>query len=94
MTVTKRHFVESLHSRLGLSRRDAEALVDSTLEIIKATLENGEDVLIRGFGKFIVKERNNRKGKNPFNAENLLLESKRMVIFRCSTTLRNNIGGK
>ena len=69
-------------------------LVESFLEIIKKSLENGEDILISGFGKFSVKEKNERKGRNPQTGEDLILKSRRVVTFRCSESLRDKINGK
>ena len=69
-------------------------LVESFLEIIKKSLENGEDILISGFGKFSVKEKNERKGRNPQTGEDLILKSRRVVTFRCSESLRDTINGK
>jgi len=69
-------------------------LIESLLEIIKKTLENGEDILITGLGKFSVKEKNERRGRNPQTREDLMLDSRRVVTFRCSGVLRDKINGK
>ena len=61
---------------------------------MKRTLENGEDILITGFGKFCVKEKRQRKGRNPQTGEDLMLDAKRVVTFRCSGALRDTINGK
>ena len=63
------------------------------LETIKKTLENGEDVLISGFGKFLVKEKNERRGRNPATGNNLILDARRLVTFKCSGKLREKING-
>jgi len=57
-------------------------LVESFLEIIKKSLENGEDILVTGFGKFSVKEKNERKGRDPQTGKDLILKSRRVVTFR------------
>jgi len=59
-------------------------LVGSLLEIIKATLANGEDILISGFGKFCVNDKNDRKGRNPSTGEDMMLDARRVVTFKCS----------
>jgi integration host factor subunit alpha len=64
------------------------------LEIIKSTLESGEDVLISGFGKFEVKEKNARRGRNPQTGSDLMLGARRVVIFKCSGVLREKMNGK
>jgi integration host factor subunit alpha len=95
MTLTKDHIVNSIHGQLDLPKTKSTELFESIIEIIKTTLENGEDVLISGFGKFCVKEKGNRRGRNPQTGEALTLESRRVVGFKCSGKLRErmNRGG-
>jgi integration host factor subunit alpha len=76
------------------SKKESFNLVESLLEIIKKTLENGEDVLISGFGKFCVKEKKERRGRNPQTGDDLILRSRRTITFQCSGKLRNKINGK
>jgi integration host factor subunit alpha len=66
MTITKAHFTDSIHKGLGLPKSRSFGLVMSIFEIMKATLGSGEDILISGFGKFCVKDKNDRRGRNPF----------------------------
>ena len=73
-------------------KRSSEA-VESILSIIKDTLESGEDVLISGFGKFCVKEKSERKGRNPYTGDEMLLRPRKVVTFRCSGKLRDKING-
>ena len=94
MTLTKAHIAKTIHNRLGFTNVRSSQLVDSLLETIKRTLENGEDILISGFGKFSVKEKNERKGRNPQTREDLMLGERRMVRFRCSRRLTDKINGK
>ena len=75
MTLTKDHIINSLSNQLDLPKRKSAALFQSMLETIKETLESGEDVLISGFGKFLVKEKNERRGKNPATGNNLILNA-------------------
>jgi len=94
MTLTKDHIVNSIRGQLDLPKTKSTELFESILEIIKTTLENGEDVLISGFGKFCVKEKGNRRGRNPQTGEDLTLESRRVVTFRCSPVLREKMNGE
>ena len=94
MTLTKAHIAKIIHNRLGFSNVRSARLVDSLLETIKGSLENGEDVLITGFGKFCVKEKRRRRGRNPQTGEDLILDARRVVTFRCSGVLRDKINGK
>ena len=91
MTLTKTDLIDSIYNQVGLSRNKSIQLIDSLLETIKKTLENGEDVLISGFGKFSLKEKNERKGRNPQTGEDLMLDAKRVVTFKCSPVLREKI---
>jgi integration host factor subunit alpha len=94
MTLTKGHLIESVYNNGGYSKNKSIELVESLLEIIKSTLESGEDVLISGFGKFCVKDKNERKGRNPQTGEDKMLGARRVVIFRCSGVLREKINEK
>ena len=94
MTFTKDKIIESLYNQCGYSKTKSTDLFESQLEIIKKTLENGEDVLISGFGKFCVKEKSERKGRNPATGGDMMLESRRVVTFRCSRGLRDKVNGK
>ena len=93
MALTKDHFVNSISNHLGMPKARAALLIESLLEIIKSTLENGEDVMISGFGKFCVKEKKDRRGRNPQTGEALTLDARRVVVFRCSSVLRDRING-
>jgi len=93
MALTKTHIVEEV-VKIGLAKKKSAQVVDTVLGIIKATLENGEDILISGFGKFYVKDKRKRRGRNPQTGQNLLLVERRVVTFKCSGVLRDKINGK
>ena len=93
MTLTKANIVESVHHDLQLRKSDSLQVVECLLDIIKRTLASGEDVLISGFGKFCVRDKEKRRGRNPQTGENLMLESRRVVTFRCSGILKNKVNG-
>ena len=94
MSITKAHLADSIHNQLNLPKNQSIQAVESIIEMIKKTLENGEDVLITGFGKFYVKEKKGRRGRNPQTGEDLMLGSRRVVSFKCSTVLRDRMNGK
>jgi len=94
MSVTKSHIADSIHNQLGLPQNQSVKALESILEIIKKTLENGEDVLITGFGKFCVKEKRERRGRNPATGEDLMLGSRRVVGFKCSGKFRERMNGE
>jgi integration host factor subunit alpha len=94
MTLTKDHLVDTLYTTLDLPKGKSSTLVESLLEIMKKQLENKEDLLISGFGKFCVKDKNDRRGRNPATGEDLTLDARRVVVFKCSGVLREKINGK
>ena len=91
MTLTKADIVESIQNHLGFPKNRSAEIVESLLEIIKKALENGEDVLISGFGKFCVKSKKERRGRNPANGQDLMLSPRKVVTFKCSGVLREKI---
>jgi integration host factor subunit alpha len=93
MTLTKAQIVESIHNQTGLPKNRSLQIVETFLEIIKGTLESREDVLISGFGRFCVKEKTERKGRNPATGEAMMLRPRRVVTFKCSGKLRDRING-
>ena len=94
MTLTKAKLIDSVLKQVNLPKTKSTQVVDSLLEIIKKTLEEGEDVLISGFGKFCVKDKRKRRGRNPQAGEDLMLGERRVVRFRCSGVLRERINGE
>ena len=94
MTLTKDDITTSIRNQLGLPKARSVELVGSLLEIMKKTLESGEDVLVSGFGKFCVKEKGERTGRNPAFGGELMLGTRRIVTFSCSAVLREKMNGK
>ena len=94
MTLTKAQLIDSIRKQLDLPKTKSAQVVDSLLEIIKKNLEDGEDVLVSGFGKFCVKEKGKRRGRNPQTGNDLMLGERRVVTFKCSGVLRDRINGK
>ena len=92
MALTKNDIVSTVHE-LGFTKKKSVDIVESLLEIIKSSLERGEDVLISGFGKFCVKNKNQRRGRNPATGSDLILRERKVVTFKCSGKLRDKING-
>ena len=91
MALTKEKIINTLYYQVGLSKSQARVVIESLLEIIKQTMENGEDLLISGFGKFVVKNKSARRGRNPQTTEDLQLRARRVVVFKISGVLRDKI---
>ncbi len=94
MPTTKATLADSIFKNSDLQKKESIVILDSLLEIIKSTLESGEDILISGFGKFIVKEKKTRKGRKPQTEKPLQLYARKVVLFRCSGVLREKINKK
>ncbi len=84
-------FINTIQKHLNLPKNKSSEIVESLLEIIKSTLASEEDVLISEFGKFCVKEKKERRGRNPATGENLMLAPRRVVTFKRSGKLRDRI---
>ena len=93
MSLTKESLVDAIQNQLGFSKKQSNEFVESLFEIMKNTLENGEDLLISGFGKFCVRNKSERKGRNPANGENMALRARKVVVFKWSGTLKDKING-
>ena len=93
-TLTKSNIVDQIYNNTNLSKTESIQATETTLEIIKSTLESGEDILISGFGKFEVRDKNQRKGRNPATGSDLILDARRVVTFKCSGVLRERLNGK
>ena len=91
MTLTKEKIIDTIYNQVGLSKNQSRRVIESLLEIIKQTLTKNENLLISGFGKFIVKDKAARKGRNPQTKEDLKLRARKVVVFRTSGVLRKKI---
>ncbi len=94
MTLTKSTLIDQIHTTTDLSKTESIQATETTLEIMKQTLSSGEDVLISGFGKFKVMEKDQRKGRNPATGSDLVLDARRVVTFKCSGVLKEKLNGK
>jgi integration host factor subunit alpha len=94
MTLIKDNLVQTLYDQTGFSKQKARTTVETVFELIKKALESGEDVLISGFGKFIVRKKDARRGRNPATGEDLTLDPRRVITFKCSPRMRDRVNGK
>ena len=91
MALTKHDIVQQMQDQLGFQKNHSIELTETLLEIIKSSLESGDDVLVSGFGKFCVCEKKARRGRNPATGEDAILPARRVVTFKCSGKLREKI---
>ena len=94
VTLTKSHLIDAIAEQNGFTQKQSSETVETILEIIKSTLASGEDVLISGFGKFCVKDKRERRGRNPATGGDMVLAPRRVVTFKCSGKLRDRVNGE
>ena len=93
MALTKVEMVNSIADQIGYPKNRSSEIVEILLELIKSSLESGDDVLISNFGKFCVKEKRERKGRNPATGDDMMMKPRKVVTFRWSGKLRKKING-
>ena len=91
MTVTKAHIVENLFAKNLFTKGESAQIIETLFELIKQSLQDGEDVLISGFGKFSVKEKHQHRGRNPQSGEPITLPPRRGVTFKYASVLKEKI---
>ena len=93
ITLVKNSLTQSLYDQCGLSKQKSEVLVERIFELIKESLQSGDDVLVSGFGKFCVRRKAPRRGRNPATGEDLPLDARIVVTFKCSGILKDKMNG-
>jgi len=91
VALTKEKIIDSIYHQVGLSKSQSRIVVERLLELAKKCMETGEDLLISGFGKFVVNQKSARRGRNPQTTEDLQLRARRVVVFKTSGVLRDKI---
>jgi len=91
MAVTKETMISSIYNDVGLSKTKSRSVVESLFEIMKNSLIKEDDILISGFGKFLVRGKKERRGRNPQTNQDLQLRARKVVVFKASSVIRQNI---
>ncbi len=94
MSVTRDDLAESVSRITGFPKKRCKGLFDRTLELMRSTMASREDVLISGFGKFEVRDKRSKKGRNPQTGGELTLEARRVVAFKPSGVLKDKMNGQ
>ena len=89
--MTKADLVDNIHANTGLTKDEAFAYLETVLETIKRSLEAAENVKITGFGSFVVREKESRRGRNPLTGEPITITARKILTFKPSILLKNNI---
>jgi integration host factor subunit alpha len=91
MALTKDKIISRLQTQIGLTKQESQQAVERLFEVMKDTLANGEDLLISGYGKFSVRQKNARRGRNPQTKEALMLKARKVLVFKVSGVLRERM---
>ena len=91
MSLTKDKLIARIQTQVGLDKQESRQLVEGLLGIMKDTLAQGEEVLVSGFGKFSVRQKRERRGRNPQTKESLVLAARKILVFKASGVLRKRI---
>jgi integration host factor subunit alpha len=86
--MTKAELADKLQQRLSIQKKEAMSHVEAVLDLIKETLEQGEQVKIAGFGVFEIRDKNARRGRNPQTGESITIEPRRVLTFKTSAVLK------
>ena len=91
MALTKADMDESLFEELGLNKLEAKELVEAFFEEVRLALEEGEEVKLSGFGNFVLRDKNQRPGRNPKTGEEIPITARRVVTFRPGQKLKSRV---
>jgi len=91
--MTKADIVEMVHNRTGFSKKESSEAVESILEILKESLEAGQKVKLSGFGNFVIRSKDVRKGRNPKTGEEMEISARKVLTFKPSQKLKDHING-
>tara|TARA_Y100000996_G_C22180935_1_gene502765 strand:+ start:75 stop:377 length:303 start_codon:yes stop_codon:yes gene_type:complete len=91
MTVTKNSLVEVIHNEVGLNKREAKEFIEEFFEMIKSSLEEGNDIKFSGFGNFVLRDKVARPGRNPKTGEDVMISERRVVTFKSGLKLKNKL---
>lgn len=89
--MTKADIAEKIHATTGLTKKESAEIMEAVFSIMKSTLESGENLKISGFGSFVVKQKNDRRGRNPQTGESLIIEARRVLTFKPSNLLKDAV---
>jgi len=89
--VTKAEIARIVHERVGLTKKESAEIVESVLNVIRDSLERGENVKVSGFGHFMVREKHARRGRNPKTGTDITIEPRSVVTFRASPLLKDKL---
>ena len=94
MTLTKSNIVDTVYTRTELTKKESNDYVNEVLELMKETLEGGEEIKVSGFGKFEVRKKSERLGRNPRTGDEILIPERKVLRFKVSQVLKDELNGE
>lgn len=91
--MTKAELIEAVYTKVGLSKKESADLVEMIFDTMKDSLSKGQKIKISGFGNFVVREKRSRMGRNPQTGESMEISARRVLTFRPSQVLKNDLNG-
>lgn len=91
ITLTKARIVQTIHREAGIPKENAAKIIETLLKIMKGKMAKGESILISGFGKFCVRKKEERRGRNPATSQDMMLPERKVVTFKCSSILKKKL---
>jgi integration host factor subunit alpha len=92
--MTKADIVERIYEKVGFSKKESAELVETVFDLMKSTLEEGDKIKIAGFGNFVVKEKSDRRGRNPQTGEEITIMARKILTFKPSQVLKSAINSQ
>ncbi len=89
--MTKADIVEKIYEKVGFSKKESAELVETVFDIMKGTLESGDKIKIAGFGNFVVKDKANRRGRNPQTGDEIIITARKILTFKPSQVLKASL---
>jgi len=89
--MTKADIIEAIYNEVGFSKRESADIVETTFDIIKETLENGDNIKLSGFGSFNIRDKKARRGRNPQTGEEITIAPRRILTFKSSNVFRDQL---
>jgi len=89
--MTKADIIENTYEKVGISKKETANVIQTVFDIMKDTLENGENIKISGFGNFMVRQKNTRRGRNPQTGEEIEISARKVITFKPSNVLKDLI---
>jgi integration host factor subunit alpha len=93
MSIAKKEITDLIYDKMGTSKNECNKIVESFFDIIKDELIRGNDVMISGFGRWSVKKKRTRTGRNPQTGKSMMIDARKVVTFKCSSMVRKDLNG-